>query len=145
MAIYEGFCGTPYFNGKEDAGIVKTRISPPGFHETQGCHLRYYSGANAFFNISLKIVFSICHHTLKQIAVGSPLGAANYIYLLQDAASLKSLGSTGVDVVHFFQKTDILPLRYRPPQLRLFIDTILSSHAGAEPCHKRTALLLRLR
>jgi len=52
---------------------------------SQGCHLRY-SGvprADAFFNISLTILVSKCHKTLKQIAMGSPLGAANYICLLK--------------------------------------------------------------
>jgi len=49
-----------------------------------GCHLQY-SGvprANVFLNISLKILFSKCYQTVKQIATGSPPGAANYIFLL---------------------------------------------------------------
>jgi len=36
-------------------------------------------GANSFFNISVKNTFSKCHQTLKQIALGSPLGAAGNI------------------------------------------------------------------
>jgi len=71
VAIYEGLYGTPHLSRK-NAGIVKTRISQPGFRGTQGCHLRYYLGvrrADTFFNISSKIVFSIRHHTLKQIAL----------------------------------------------------------------------------
>ena len=63
---------------------------------TLRCHLQY-SGvprANSFFNISLKILFSKCHQILKQIVMRSPLGAANLICLLQDAASLKWLRNT---------------------------------------------------
>ena len=44
-----------------------------------------YSGvpqASAFLNISLKILVSKCHQTLKQIAMGSPLDVTNYISLL---------------------------------------------------------------
>jgi len=37
---------------------------------------------NTFFNTSLKILFSKCHQTLKQIAMHSPVGATNYISLL---------------------------------------------------------------
>jgi len=52
--------------------------------------------ANAFFNISLKILFSKWHQTLKQIAIGSQMGAANCISLLWGAASLERLGSTAL-------------------------------------------------
>jgi len=38
--------------------------------------------ANAFFNISLKILFSKCNQTIKQIAMVSPLGAVKNISLL---------------------------------------------------------------
>jgi len=63
-----------------------------------GCHLRQsrVPRANAFFHTSLRIAFSKCHQTLKQIAVGSPLGAANYIFLLCGATSLKRLRSTAL-------------------------------------------------
>jgi len=37
----------------------------------------------------LQNAISKCHQTLNQIAVGSPLGAVNYISLLQGAASRK--------------------------------------------------------
>jgi len=56
-----------------------------------------YSGvtqAGASFNISLKNTFSKCYRTLKQIAMGSPLGGANYNYLPQGVASQKRLGNT---------------------------------------------------
>jgi len=56
-----------------------------------GCHL--YSGvprANSSSNISLQILLSKCHQTLKQIAIRLPLGAANLICLLQGAASLEN-------------------------------------------------------
>ena len=48
------------------------------------------------FILSLKNTFWKCHQTLKQIATGSPLGAANCISLLQGAASLKWLGNTAL-------------------------------------------------
>jgi len=46
-----------------------------------GCHLQYsvVPRANAFINISLKILVSKCHKTLQQIAMGSSLSAVNYI------------------------------------------------------------------
>jgi len=50
---------------------------PTGMPQHPRCHLRY-SGvprANAFFNISSKTLFSKCHQTLKQIALGSLLRA----------------------------------------------------------------------
>ena len=50
--------------------------------------------ANTFFQYIIKNKFSNCRQTLKQIGMGSPLGAANYYSLLQGAASLKRLGST---------------------------------------------------
>jgi len=57
-------------------------VSQPGRRGTSGCHLRY-SGVpreKKFCNISLKITFSKCHWISKQIAVASPLGAANFIF-----------------------------------------------------------------
>jgi len=54
--------------------------------------------ANTFFNISLKILVSKCHKTLKQIAMGSPLGTANYICLVWGSASLKKLGNTAIGI-----------------------------------------------
>jgi len=38
--------------------------------------------ANTFFKYIIKNTFSNCHQTLKQIATGSPLDAANYNPLL---------------------------------------------------------------
>ena len=63
-----------------------------------GCHSRYsgVTRANTFFNISLKILFSKCHQTLKKIAMRSPLGTANCICLLQRVASLNWLENTGL-------------------------------------------------
>jgi len=54
--------------------------------------------ANAFFNISLKILVSKCHKTLKRIALGSPLGTAKYICRVWGAASLKKLGNTAIGI-----------------------------------------------
>ena len=53
-------------------------------------------GAASYFlkNITLKILFSRCHQTLKQIAMRSLLGVTNYICLLKGAASLKWLGNS---------------------------------------------------
>jgi len=47
-----------------------------------------------FLNILFKNSILKCHQTLKQIAVGLPLGAANSV--LQGAASLKWLGNTDI-------------------------------------------------
>ena len=44
----------------------------------------------------IKSTISKWHQALKQIAMGSPLGAANYISLLQGAANLNRLGNTGL-------------------------------------------------
>jgi len=40
----------------------------------------------------VEMIFSKCHQTSKQIATGSPQGAANYVSLLQGAAILLRLG-----------------------------------------------------
>jgi len=58
-----------------------TKISPVvphwgAIYNTQGCR-----ELNTFFNISVKILFSKCHQTLKKIAMRVPLGAANYIFV----------------------------------------------------------------
>jgi len=49
-----------------------------GISDTQGCRALMH-----FSIYHQKILFAKCHQTLKEfIAVGSPLGAANYIFLL---------------------------------------------------------------
>jgi len=48
------------------------------------------------FNTSLKNTFSKCLQTLKQIAMSSPLDAANYISFLYGTASWKRLGNTTI-------------------------------------------------
>jgi len=45
----------------------------------------------------VKKIFSKCCQTSNQIAMGSTLGATNYISLLQGAASLKRLGITDLE------------------------------------------------
>jgi len=65
-----------------------------------GCHLQY-TGCGELMRFAIQYIikkntFSNCHQTLKQISVGSLLGATNYISFLYGAASLKRLGSTGL-------------------------------------------------
>jgi len=52
------------------------------------------AASQCIFQYINKILFSKCHQTLKQIAMGSPV--ANYISLLWGAANLKILGNTGL-------------------------------------------------
>jgi len=77
-----------------DTCNVLTSGSQPGCRGPLRCHLRYSGGprANAFFNISLKILFSECYQTIKQIAMGSPLGAANFICLPSGRRKPKMVG-----------------------------------------------------
>jgi len=52
-------------------------------------------------------MFLKCCQTSNQIAIGLPPGATSYIYLLQSAANLKRLGTTGlVDVAYVCSWTD---------------------------------------
>jgi len=64
----------------------RTVVSNLGaIYNIQGCReLILYQYA-----VSLKNTYSNCHQTLKQIAMGSPLGAAYCVYFLSGAASLK--------------------------------------------------------
>ena len=69
------------------------------------CHLQY-SGvpwSNMIFNTSLKNTFSKCLQTLKQIAMSSPLDAANYISFLYGTASWKRLGNTTIQSLNPLQ------------------------------------------
>jgi len=40
------------------------------------------AGSQCLLQYIIKILVSKCHETLKQICMGSPLGGANYIWLL---------------------------------------------------------------
>ena len=54
------------------------------------------AASKTFSNVSLKTHFQNVIKSYKQIAMGSPLGAANFIFFLQGAANLKRLGNTGL-------------------------------------------------
>jgi len=82
-------------NAFRSAGkMLKMRLKYRAVFPNRGA-IYDYSGvpqAGASFNISLKNTFSKCYRTLKQIAMGSPLGGANYNYLPQGVASQKKVG-----------------------------------------------------
>ena len=108
---------------------------PTGVAAPQGA-IYNTQGSRELIRFSIHIIekiFSKCRQTSNQIAMGSPLGAANYISLLQVAASLKRLGTTKLNhpdrawiyIVNFFIAFSFL-LRLRAKlQLRVF---------GGKPC-----------
>ena len=80
----------------QEAFVFPNRVFSvsPNRDGTPGVPFTILRGAwgNTLFMISLKNTFSACHQTFTQYAVGSPLGVANYIYLLKVCRETKMAG-----------------------------------------------------